>query len=210
MISNNTVLGIERFSRFSVWKRLLLAISLLMHLVQNFKSKQKDDTLCHGWHMCEQHKTVQSCDAVRNFIIRQYQQQAFIDEIQCLKASKPLPLGSSILKLSYLDEDAYGSPWKSDQYLSESFWNRWRREYIHSFQSCQKWHAEKTNLREGDVVLMQDENLNRTEWPLGRVTRAFPSEDGLVRKVEIHVPRRGGSAKHVRPITGLVKLIGAE
>lgn len=37
----------------------------------------------------------------------------------------------------------------------------------------------------GDVVIVHDQNACRSEWPLGRVERVFPGDDGLVRKVKL-------------------------
>jgi hypothetical protein len=45
------------------------------------------------------------------------------------------------------------------------------------------------NLREGDVILLRDKTLYRNEWPVGIVEKAIPSDDNVVRKVEIRVAR---------------------
>lgn len=42
--------------------------------------------------------------------------------------------------------------WKRVQALADTFWARWRREYLGTLQSRQKWHIKKPNLREGDSV----------------------------------------------------------
>ena len=48
-----------------------------------------------------------------------------------------------------------------------------------------KWHTEKRNLREGDVVLVQDANLMRGKWRMAVVKLAVPSEDNRIRRVMI-------------------------
>jgi hypothetical protein len=40
-------------------------------------------------------------------------------------------------------------------------------------------------LKEKDVVMEIDDNLPRGVWRLLRVSKVIPSEDGLVRKVEV-------------------------
>ena len=50
--------------------------------------------------------------------------------------------------------------------------------------------CQAPNLKVGDVVLVKDENLPRSQWNLGRVTIVFPSDDGLVRSVELRMADR--------------------
>ncbi|KAK0148830.1 hypothetical protein N1851_010742 [Merluccius polli] len=38
-----------------------------------------------------------------------------------------------------------------------------------------------------DVVLLKDKQARRHEWSMGRITKAFQSDDGLVRKVDVKV-----------------------
>ena len=62
----------------------------------------------------------------------------------------------------------------------DSFWKKWTRDYFPSLIVRQKWHTERRNLKEGDIVLFQDSNLVRGNWKLGRVSQVFPSQDGKV------------------------------
>ena len=75
--------------------------------------------------------------------------------------------------------------WRQAQTLAEQFWKRWRREYLSSILSRPKWQNEKRNLQVGDVVLMMEDGAPRGFWPLSRVTRVFPGDDGRVRSVEV-------------------------
>ena len=47
------------------------------------------------------------------------------------------------------------------------------------------WHIEKSNIKVGDTVLLQDSNAVRGEWKMGLVTQVFPSEDQKVRRVVV-------------------------
>ena len=61
-----------------------------------------------------------------------------------------------------------------------------------------KW--QKTNEptpKEGDLVMVLDKNIVRSQWTLGRIKQAIPSSDGQIRKVE--VVTKDGS--YIRPIT---------
>ena len=75
--------------------------------------------------------------------------------------------------------------WKRVQFLANQFWQRWRQEYLQSLQTRTKWQNPKRNLQIGDIVIDKDDDLQRNKWPLAKVTNTYPSDDGLVRKVEI-------------------------
>ena len=49
----------------------------------------------------------------------------------------------------------------------------------------QKWHTSHRNLKIGDVVLIQDSNLLRGNWKLGKVSNVYPGADGKVRIVDV-------------------------
>ena len=51
-------------------------------------------------------------------------------------------------------------------------------------QVRQKWAKPKRNLTVGNVVISKENEGSRNKWPLGRVLRIYPSEDGLVRTVK--------------------------
>ena len=65
------------------------------------------------------------------------------------------------------------------------FWKKWTRDYFPSLLIQPKWHTAQRNLREGDVVLIQDANQIRGQWKLGVVVKTFPREDGRVRRVQV-------------------------
>ena len=72
------------------------------------------------------------------------------------------------------------------QYLANEFWNRWKKEFVLALQPRQKWIAVRRNLQD-DIVIVMNENLPRNGWKLARVQEAFPSDDGLVRKVKMAI-----------------------
>ena len=53
--------------------------------------------------------------------------------------------------------------------MADAFWKRWLQEYLVSLQPRRKWHVDKPNLSEGDVVLLKDAQVRRNEWPVGVV-----------------------------------------
>jgi len=56
----------------------------------------------------------------------------------------------------FQETDLHRQQWRRVQHLANTFWSRWRREYLTSLQSRSKWQEERRNLREGDVVLLKD------------------------------------------------------
>jgi len=104
-------------------------------------------------------------------------------------------------------KDLLKTEWKRVSALSEIFWNRWKKEYLHTLQERRKWCCAKPSLTEGDVVLLKDRSVCRTQWPYGIVVRAIQSEDGKVRKVELKVMRDGKPVVYTRPISELILLV---
>jgi len=89
--------------------------------------------------------------------------------------------------------------WRQVQYLADQFWFRWKREYLQTMQSRQKWQVPRKNFAVDDVVLVYDEHAPRGKWPLGRVVEAYPDKQGDVRQVLVRTST--GNVK--RPISKL-------
>ena len=93
--------------------------------------------------------------------------------------------------------------WRQIQYLSDLFWHRWRREYLQTLQTRQKWSGVKPNFAIGDVVLLADTASPRGKWPLGRIIQIFPDDLGHVRQVMV----KSQNKTFRRPISKPCKLI---
>ena len=92
--------------------------------------------------------------------------------------------------------------WKTVQTILAELWKRWLKSYLHNLQLRDKWHRERSNLKVGDLVLLQDNLSPRGMWPLGIVEEVFPGTDGLVRSVKV----RTNAKIVVRPITKVILL----
>ena len=109
---------------------------------------------------------------------------------------------------TFLPVDLYAvRRWRRVQFLADQFWVRWRREYLQSLQPRKKWNQPQRNLTEGDVVLMKEHGEYRNDWPMGRITEAIKSEDGIVRKASVTIMRDGKKKIMLRPIKELVLLV---
>ena len=96
--------------------------------------------------------------------------------------------------------------WRVVQHLANTFWVRWKKEYLQTLQARTKWSDKKRNFEIGDVVLLKDEDSVRNSWPRAVVVNTFPGDDGLVRTVEVKIA--SGSIMK-RPIVKIVLLVEA-
>ena len=56
--------------------------------------------------------------------------------------------------------------WRRVQFLANQFWIRWRSEYSSQFQKRRRWKTPQRDSRVGDIILLQDDDLPRNQWPL--------------------------------------------
>lgn len=92
--------------------------------------------------------------------------------------------------------------WQQIQQMRQSFWKRWTADYLSLLQQRPKWQQLRTNLKVGELVLVQDDRLGQHKWPLGRVVETHPGDDGNVRVVTI----RTAQGIYKRNITKLSRL----
>ena len=84
--------------------------------------------------------------------------------------------------------------------LIDSFWKRFKSEYVPHLQRRTKWLNRSRNLVKGDLVLVIDELFPRERWPLAIITDVFPSSDGLVRRVKVRTSAKKELERDVRKI----------
>ena len=107
----------------------------------------------------------------------------------------------------FTDKDLFTKQWRQVQALANRFWSRWSREYLPTLQCRKKWTKSYPNLQIGDVVLLKDSQATRNNWPMATITKAFPGEDGGVRKVELRTTNEGYSKTFFRPVSEVVLLL---
>ncbi|KRY82042.1 hypothetical protein T4D_17099 [Trichinella pseudospiralis] len=83
------------------------------------------------------------------------------------------------------DELPLNRKWRKRQQIILHFWKRWRNEYVMTFVSRMKWMTKRQEPKEGDIVLVKEDNTKRENWPIGRITSVLPGSDGLSRTVEV-------------------------
>ncbi len=86
-------------------------------------------------------------------------------------------------------KDKVSVKWRHRQVLLSHFWNRWKKEYLLELQAAQKWHLPQKAPRIGEIVLIGEDNVPRSQWRLGRILECKAGRDGLVRSCLLRTPK---------------------
>ena len=79
--------------------------------------------------------------------------------------------------------------WVRAQAMVQHFWARWSQEYLQHLQASYKWKKPTINFKVNDIVLLTDCNTFQAQWVTGKVVATHPGQDGLVKAVDVAVPR---------------------
>ncbi|GFX56927.1 integrase catalytic domain-containing protein [Trichonephila clavipes] len=79
--------------------------------------------------------------------------------------------------------------------------NRFRNEYLGLLKDYSKVRKE-ASVKDGDIVLIGDNDVKRINWPMAKIIKSFPGKDGRIRVVEVKTP----SGNLIRPIQKLYPL----
>ncbi|GFT48824.1 integrase catalytic domain-containing protein [Trichonephila clavipes] len=61
--------------------------------------------------------------------------------------------------------------------------NRFRNEYLGLLKDYSKVRKE-ASVKDGDIVLIGDNDVKRINWPMAKIIKSFPGKDGRIRVVE--------------------------
>ena len=84
----------------------------------------------------------------------------------------------------------FAKRWRYRNRLSKLFWNRWTKEYMLQLNEFKKWIDSTENANVGDVVLIQEDNVPKSKWVLGRIESLNVGRDGLTRSVFVKTKKR--------------------
>ena len=96
--------------------------------------------------------------------------------------------------------------WQLCEALVRHFWKRWQAEYITSLRKLSKWRRPVKNLQVDDIVVLREDNVMPSQWPMARVVEAHQGRDGLVRVVKLRTP----NGIYTRPVTKVALLLPCE
>ena len=87
------------------------------------------------------------------------------------------------------------------------FISRWRKEYLLDLREHEKNKGNKeAAVKKGDIVLIYEDNVKRTEWKMGRVEELLPGKDGITRGVKVRTCGKGMYELLNRPLQKLYPL----
>ena len=75
--------------------------------------------------------------------------------------------------------------WKSVQALANMFWTRFIKACFPTLQEREKWNKITRNFVISDIILVKNENIPRSFWPLARIINVHVGNDGIVRSCKI-------------------------
>ncbi|KRZ82833.1 hypothetical protein T08_4719 [Trichinella sp. T8] len=77
--------------------------------------------------------------------------------------------------------------WRYQRNMMEHLWSRWKREYLVTLSAHGKWRQLQQQVRVGDIVLVAEQNLPRSQWALGRITELQDGIDGVARSARVKI-----------------------
>lgn len=93
--------------------------------------------------------------------------------------------------------------WKLIEKIRRDFWKIWSSDYLNNLQQRYKWKNATINIDIGELVIIKDENINPSKWPLGRIIETHTGKDGLTRVVTL---KKGDGTILKRSIHKLIHL----
>ncbi|RCN23889.1 hypothetical protein ANCCAN_30422 [Ancylostoma caninum] len=90
----------------------------------------------------------------------------------------------------------------------DHFWELWQKEYLAALaeknaKRSSRKQAAKCQPRVGDIVLIRQENIPRSMWPMGLVLELLTSKDGLPRSARLRTGKKNileRSVNHLVPL----------
>ena len=68
----------------------------------------------------------------------------------------------------------------------QHFWKRWRTEYLRELREKHNAAgAGNCDIHKGDIVLIEDGNVKRSQWKIGRIERLIVGKDGNIRGASV-------------------------
>lgn len=120
-------------------------------------------------------------------------------------------IGGDIVPMaSYHIKRSDSTRFRELQNIVQQFWKRLVGELAPQLTRYNKWLTKRENLQVNDVVCILDAptvSVGRdSRYPLGRITKVFPGNDGIVRKVEV---KPAGRAPIIRGLNNIYVVLPA-
>lgn len=83
--------------------------------------------------------------------------------------------------------------------IKNHFWKKWRKEYRSQLLRQARW-LKPNYSKVGDRLILKDDLLPATKWPLTRIAQLHPGRVGLTRVVSLKTP----TSTFKRPVNRLI------
>uniref|UniRef100_A0A0A9WXB7 30S ribosomal protein S8 n=1 Tax=Lygus hesperus TaxID=30085 RepID=A0A0A9WXB7_LYGHE len=114
------------------------------------------------------------------------------------------PRDNDVAEIGVIEEQGFETRIRYRQKLRKILQKRFRSEYLGKLVNFGKSKDETRLLKVGQVVLIGQEDIRRTDWPLARVEELIPGNDGNVRLAVV----RTAKGSMLRPLQRLYILEG--
>ena len=91
---------------------------------------------------------------------------------------------------------------KQQRKYLDSIWQTWSKEYLRNLNPVNSKINDSDCVKEGELVLVANQNLPKTVWEVGVVTKVKESKDGRIRTVYLNTPK-GHMARSVQHLSRL-------
>ena len=85
------------------------------------------------------------------------------DSVEVLTPNHILTMKTKVVLLPpghFQSADQYSKKWwRRVQHLTNEFWCRWKKEFLHTLQERKKWTQTRRNIQHNDIVILKDEDL---------------------------------------------------
>jgi len=120
-----------------------------------------------------------------------------------LVAGRPLTAlpDPPVAKNSEKDKLEFPALWRKRKAVLNSFWKRWRRDYMMMLSPLKKWRkSDEQSLGVGDVVLIMESEAPRNTWKMARVLETYMNTQGQVTSAKLKTPRGRPIHRSVRQL----------
>ncbi|XP_053691451.1 uncharacterized protein LOC128739969 [Sabethes cyaneus] len=94
--------------------------------------------------------------------------------------------------------------WEQTQQHVQRIWARWYPEYLQQLQSrASNSCSPPVKIEPGRIVVVREDNVPPTKWPLAKITAIHPGKDGIVRVVTL---KTAAADNVVRPVAKIALL----
>ena len=91
------------------------------------------------------------------------------------------------------------------QRIVDDFWKHWQRDVFPALVPRRKWNADRRNVRV-NVVFVENPNVVRGNWTIGKVIEVFPGKDSKVRNVRV----KTSCGEYERPVNRIAVIYPEE